>query len=57
MDQKDDLSVNINNEFSVLQDFWKFSDKYPRDTFRFWFSHVLYNLVKDACYFLKIRKF
>lgn len=36
---------------------YRFSDKYPRDSFRFWFSHVFYNLSKDVYYLFRVRRF
>jgi hypothetical protein len=47
----------MEKEFPIVQVLYEFSDQFPRDSFRFWLTHVFYNLVKDLCYLLKVRQF
>jgi hypothetical protein len=42
---------------SALEFLWNFSDSFPRDSFRFWFTHVVYNFAKDAYYLFRVRRF
>jgi len=48
--------MDMFKEFPVLQQLWNFSDGFPKDSFRFWLSHVFYNLAKDLCYLVKVRR-
>lgn len=41
----------------VIGSLYRFSDKYPRDSFGFWITHVFYNLSKDVYYLLCVRRF
>lgn len=41
----------------LIKDLYKFSDKYPRDSFRFWFTHVVYNFMKDVHCLFSVRRF
>lgn len=41
----------------ILVWLWNFSDQFPKDSFRFWVTHVLYNCMKDIYYLFQVRKF
>lgn len=41
----------------MISRLYKFSDGFPKDSFRFWITHVFYNLAKDIYYLFKVRRF
>jgi hypothetical protein len=41
----------------MVDKLYKWSDQFPRDTFRYWLSHCLYNFVKDIYQLRNVSKF
>lgn len=42
---------------SVVNYLYKWSDRFPKNSLRYWVSHVIYNFAKDIYNISKIRTF